>query len=136
MPKLYFRRWRFLIFAATTLLALLSFAHQTERSLAQHRAERRPAEAKPKSRGKNPVTARSRTAQQQINADGSITGTLWYGEFGVTETTDAIMSRELSAKAAQAKLKHPIEREPEHEPDSHVLPGKPSLHGYDVAWYA
>ncbi|MEP7337208.1 MAG: proprotein convertase P-domain-containing protein [Acidobacteriota bacterium] len=118
MTKTYFRRWRFFIFAVFIVLAFLSFDKRSEWSLAQHRAERRPAATKPKSNAKPPTPSRTRNAQQQVNADGSITGTPWFGEYGVMETTAEIMSREHTERAvrtAKGRLKRPSEREPEHE---------------------
>jgi subtilisin-like proprotein convertase family protein len=115
VTKTYFRRWRFFLLAATAFLIFLPFNEQLERSFAQHRVERRPAPPKPKSKAKSPALSRTQNVGQQINADGSITGTPWIGNSGIAETTAEIMSREPAARAAKARLKRPIEREPEHE---------------------
>ncbi|MDX2042925.1 MAG: proprotein convertase P-domain-containing protein [Acidobacteriota bacterium] len=69
--------------------------------LAQHKAkpaaERRSSAAKTKT--KTSPIRKTKNDQQQINADGSITGSLWVGETGIAETTADIMEREAALRA-------------------------------------
>ena len=112
-----------LLFAAFTVLVGTGL----DISLAQRRAERSKPETKPTSKIKTPTISRSGNQQQQVNADGSITGTLWIGEAGATETTADIMTREQSLRL---KSRRRTERESEEEenfkkPDRNKLPQNP-----------
>ena len=101
---------RFLQLVLFVVVFLL--AHGLFAGRAQRRAERSKPETKPKSKIKTPPTSRSRAQQQQVNADGSITGELWVGQAGISETTADIMTREQSLRA---KSKRRAERESEEE---------------------
>ncbi|MGH9802892.1 MAG: hypothetical protein ACRD82_21200, partial [Blastocatellia bacterium] len=96
--------------------------------LAQHRAERAVPAAKSKSKIRTATTSRSRNQQQQINADGSITGMLWIGEAGITETTAEIMAREQSLRLGERLSARRAKRETEREyarPNRENLPQNP-----------
>lgn len=121
----FFRRCLFFIF----VLALIPASGKLLiDGLAQHNAERANPSAKLKTKAKTRTTSRSQNAQQQINADGSITGIPWVGEAGITETTAEIMSRELSLKSGETKSARQILRESGRETErEHVRPNRENL---------
>lgn len=115
MIKKYFRYASVIPYAAALLLALLVMDNVLDRSLAQHRAENRTAPAKSKPKAKTAVPARTQNVQQKINADGSITGALWVGEAGITETTADIMAR-TDSRYAELRLENYVERPRRNNP--------------------
>lgn len=125
---------RRLIFFALAILCA-TFGKSLVDGLAQHKAksanERRSATSS-KSKAKTPPPLKNSPAQQQTNADGSITGTPWFGEAGIAETTADIMEREAALRAGgirsirQAKKNSGQESEREHErPNRDGLPQNP-----------
>ena len=120
-----FRRFvPLLLFVAIALL----FGQWLNAGLAQRRADRSNSGSKPKSKVKMPPSRRVRTEQQQINADGSITGVLWVGEAGITETTAEIMTREQSLRSGETRAPRRTSRKLEEEfeqPNRDKLPQNP-----------
>lgn len=92
-------RLRFLLPA----IALLLFGQWLTDGLAQQKSrstvKRRSSVSNPSPKGKTVSTSSTATARQQVNADGSITGSPWFGEAGIVETTADIMERDASLQA-------------------------------------
>lgn len=61
--------------------------------------KRRSSVGKPSPKGTSSPPSRTAAARQQVNADGSITGSPWFGEPGIVETTADIMERDASLRA-------------------------------------
>lgn len=93
-------------------------------AFAQRRMERSAPATKPKSKTKVPAPSRSRQ-QQQINADGSITGQLWVGEAGITETTSDIMTREQSLRLKSLRRARRETEDEFEQPNREKLPQNP-----------
>lgn len=115
------------LFALGQWLAV-GLAQQKSRSTVQ----RKSSAGKPGPKSKTASSSRTTNAQQQINADGSITGTPWFGEPGIVETNADIMERDASLRARgihsirQAEKKSKRESENEGEGvDREHLPQNP-----------
>ncbi|MBL8190375.1 MAG: hypothetical protein JNK38_20330, partial [Acidobacteria bacterium] len=84
-------------------IVLLVFGQWLTDGLAQQKsrstAQRRSSVSKPGPKGSTASPAKAATVQQQVNADGSITGSPWFGEAGIVETTADIMERDASLRA-------------------------------------
>lgn len=122
----FFRRPRLfllLVFLLCLTICWIGSRPYVANVLAQRRAEGRDSISKPKSKPKSKPPSRTKTLQQQANADGSITGVPWIGEAGVSETTADIMTRELALRARSRSGKR-VEREPEPEP---IRPNRENL---------
>ncbi len=120
-----FRRFLSLMIFVTVALVLGQWLNA---GLAQRRVERSNSSAKPKSKIKTPPARHIPSQQQQINPDGSITGVLWVGEAGITETTAEIMTREQSLRSGETKAPRRAKRNREEEleqPNRDKLPQNP-----------
>ncbi|MFN0112324.1 MAG: proprotein convertase P-domain-containing protein [Blastocatellia bacterium] len=124
MPRLAISGFSKMTFKRRCVLVLLSVVlilvagQFLKNGLAQKRANS-TTRSKPtaKSKARVPVSNRNRQQanQQQVNPDGSITGTLWIGDAGITETTAEIMTREASLRALKPSLSRRNRREREEE---------------------